>query len=169
MEKAGQKLLEKLQLYVQPFVSFFPHLKPLSVPKLTKAERKAERKQKVGIGAIHDASFMQQLNQGSQYGYAIMLAPVSLYDGPTVTHLLDWNSAKIHRKVRSTLAAEASGASRAYDRAMYARAMIHEIECGKTDHWTKMCARVPFCLGTDCKSLYDLCVKVGSMPDERPS
>ena len=30
-----------------------------------------------------------------------------------------------------------------------------------------MCARVPFCLGTDCKSLYDLCVKVGSMPDER--
>ena len=50
---------------------------------------------------------------------------------------------------------------------MYARAMIHEIECGKTDHWTKMCARVPFCLGTDCKSLYDLCIKVGSLPDER--
>ena len=30
-----------------------------------------------------------------------------------------------------------------------------------------MCQKVPFCLGTDCKSLYDLCVKVGSLPDER--
>ena len=130
-------------------------------------KRDLDRKKALGLGAIHDASFMQQLDNGSQYGYLIMLAPTDLYEESTVTHLLDWNSAKIHRKVRSTLAAEASGASRAYDRAMYARAMIHEIECGKTDHWTKMCARVPFCLGTDCKSLYDLCVKVGSMPDER--
>ena len=30
-----------------------------------------------------------------------------------------------------------------------------------------MCEKVPFCLGTDCKSLFDLCVKVGSLPDER--
>ena len=82
---------------------------------------------------------MQQHDGGSQYGYLVMLAPTDLYDEKTVTHLLDWNSAKIHRKVRSTLAAEASGGSRAYDRAMYARAMIYEIECGKDAHWTKMC------------------------------
>ena len=96
-----------------------------------------------------------------------MLAPVDLFEGKTVTHLLDWNSAKIHRKVRSTLAAEASGGSRAYDRSMYARAMIYEIEVGKNAHWTEMCKKVPFCLGTDCKSLFDLCTKVGSLPDER--
>ena len=133
----------------------------------SKAKKFAERRKKLGLGAIHDASFMQQPNEGSQYGYCIMLAPTELYDGPTVTHLLDWSSAKIHRKIRSTLAAEAAGSSRAYDRAMYARAMIYEIENGRDRHWTKMCAQIPFCLGTDCKSLYDLCKKVGSIPDER--
>ena len=30
-----------------------------------------------------------------------------------------------------------------------------------------MCKKVPFCMGTDCKSLFDLCSKVGSLPDER--
>ena len=123
---------------------------------------------RLGLGAVHDASFMQQLNSGSQFGYLIMLAPVDLYEKKTCTHLLDWNSAKIHRKVRSTLAAEASGGSRAYDRSMYARAMIHEIEVGKSEkHWTEVCKKVPFCLGTDCKSLFDLCSKVGSLPDDR--
>ena len=77
----------------------------------TKSKRNYDRLVRLGLGAIHDASFMQQPGEGSQFGYAIMLAPVTLYDEPTVTHLLDWNSAKIHRKVRSTLAAEASGAS----------------------------------------------------------
>ena len=46
--------------------------------------------------------------------------------------------------------------------------MIYEIEHGRsTDHWTDTCKQVPLCLGTDCKSLYDLCKKDGSMPDER--
>ena len=133
----------------------------------SKGQKNADRRTKIGLGAIHDASFMQQLNEGSQFGYCIMMAPVTLYDGPTVTHLLDWNSAKIHRKVRSTLAAEAAGASRAYDRACFARCVIYEIECGKDCHWTEMCRAVPFCLGTDCKSLYDVCTKLGSIPDER--
>ena len=96
-----------------------------------------------------------------------MISPTTLYDGPTTTHLLDWNSAKIHRKVRSTLAAEAAGASRAYDRAMYARAMIAEIETGKDGHWTQQCKLVPFAMGTDCKSLYDVCTRLGSLPEER--
>ena len=135
--------------------------------RLNKKQRDDDRKTRLGIGAIHDASFMQQPGEGSQYGYAIMLAPVTLFEEPTVTHLLDWNSAKIHRKVRSTLAAEAAGASRAYDRATYARAMIYEIEKGKDRHWTAMCKEVPFCIGTDCKSLFDLCSKIGSLPDER--
>ena len=33
--------------------------------------------------------------------------------------------------------------------------------------WTAMCDKIPFALGTDCKSLYDVCTKQGSMPDER--
>ena len=30
-----------------------------------------------------------------------------------------------------------------------------------------MCTKIPFALGTDCKSLYDVCTKQGSMPEER--
>jgi hypothetical protein len=121
----------------------------------------------VGVAAVHDASFMQQTREGSQQGYAIMLGSTDLYDGAAVTHLLDWGSSKIHRKVRSTLAAEAAAAARAYDRAIYARAMIAEIENGLQGHWKEEIKTIPFCLGTDCKSLYDLCMKEGSLPDER--
>ena len=30
-----------------------------------------------------------------------------------------------------------------------------------------MCQQVPFCIGTDCKSLYDLCNRVGTVPDDK--
>ena len=121
----------------------------------------------LGVAAVHDASFMQQPREGSQQGYAVMIGSTDLYDGSAVTHLIDWGSSKIHRKVRSTLAAEAAAAARAYDRAIYARAMMSEIENGLQGHWKDEIKTIPFCLGTDCKSLYDLCMKEGSLPDER--
>ena len=119
---------------------------------------------------MHDASFMQQLNGGSQSAYCLMLCDTAMYEGKARTHLLDWGSSKIHRKMRSTLAAEASSAAKAYDRGAYARMMLHEIEYGPSHMWNRsskdissmsnnwrlMCSRIPFTLGTDCKSLYDL-------------
>ena len=30
-----------------------------------------------------------------------------------------------------------------------------------------MCNNIPFALGTDCRSLYDVCTKRGSLPEER--
>lgn len=95
-----------------------------------------------------------------------MLGSTDLHDGSAVMHLLDWGPSKIRRKVRSTLAAEAAAAARAYDRATYARAMIAEIENGLQGRKEEIKA-IPFCLGTDCKSLYDSCMKEGSLPDER--
>ena len=50
---------------------------------------------------------------------------------------------------------------------MYARAMIYEIESGEISNWTEQCKTIPFCLGTDCKSLYDVCMKEGSIPQQR--
>ena len=110
----------------------------------------------LGVAAVHDASFMQQPREGSQQGYAVMIGSTDLYDGSAVTHLIDWGSSKIHRKVRSTLAAEAAAAARAYDRAIYARAMMSEIENGLQGHWKEEIKTIPFCLGTDCKSLRSL-------------
>ena len=84
-----------------------------------------------------------------------------------MTHLVEWHSGKIQRKVASTLASEANAASQAYDRAMWARAICYRIEQGRDSHWEDMCAQVPFCLGTDCKSLYDNCIKPSSTTEEK--
>ena len=135
----------------------------------------------LGMAAVHDASFMGQPNDGSQSAYCLMLCSTKMYEGKAKTHLLDWGSSKIHRKMRSTLACEAASAARAFDRGAYARSMLYEIENGWTHKWQRLdpddnhlrlrwedlCKQIPFALGTDCKSLYDVCTKNGSMPDER--
>ena len=152
--------------------------KPKRRPKQTLLCRLTDQ---AAIGAVHDASFMQQVNDGSQQAYCIMLSSTQLFEGKTRTHLLDWNSGKIHRKVRATLAAEAASAAKAFDRGSFARVMLHEIENGWThmwerlnpddcnlhQSWSEMCKKIPFALATDCKSLYDVCTKNGSMPEER--
>ena len=96
-----------------------------------------------------------------------MLGDTSLYNAPATTHLIEWHSGKIHRKVASTLASEANAASQAYDRAMWARAICYEVEQGRDAKWEDMCSRVPFCLGTDCKSLYDNIIKPTSTTKEK--
>ena len=135
----------------------------------------------LGLAAVHDASFMGQPGEGSQSAYCLVLCSTKLYEGKARTHLLDWGSSKIHRKMRSTLACEAASAARAFDRGAYARVMLHEIENGWRHQWdryaqdpssyrqtwSEMCRQIPFALGTDCKSLYDVCTKQGSMPEER--
>ena len=45
--------------------------------------------------------------------------------------------------------------------------MLYEIEHGIDGHWKEMVKQIPFCLGTNCKSLYDLCRNTGSLPGER--
>jgi hypothetical protein len=130
-------------------------------------QRQQARMQKLGLAAIHDASWGGQPDMGSQMGYAIMLGSTQLYDGPTVTHLLEWRSAKIDRKVASTLAAEANSASQAYDRGTYARVLLYEFERGRDKHWKDMCKDIPFCLGTDCRSLYDNTIKPASTTKEK--
>ena len=34
-------------------------------------------------------------------------------------------------------------------------------------NWVQMCKTIPFALATDCKSVYDVCMKAGSMPDDK--
>ena len=121
----------------------------------------------MGVSVVHDASFMQQPGEGSQYGYMLLLGSTAMYDKPAKCHLLDWSSSKVSRKVRSTLAAEAASSSRAYDRATFLRYMMSEIEGRRSGSWKDMVQKVPCALATDCKSLYDLCKNDGKLPDER--
>jgi hypothetical protein len=150
------------------------------IKRYNKTASQDDPKRSLGLGVVSDASFMGQPNEGSQFGYCILLGSTQLYDGEAKTHMLDWSSSKIHRKVKSTLAAEAAGASRGYDRATFCRALIYEIEHGRGQPkldpdtgklakvpWTEAVTKIPCCVATDCRSLYDLCNKQGSLPDER--
>ena len=51
---------------------------------------------------------------------------------------------KIDRKVASTLVAEASSASQAYDRGTYARVLLYELKRGRDKHWKEMCKEILF-------------------------
>ena len=82
-------------------------------------EKTPKQERALGFGAVHDASFMWQPRDGSHQAYALVLAPTQLYEGKAVTHLIDWGSSTIHRKMRSTLACEASSVARAFDRGCF--------------------------------------------------
>jgi len=100
-------------------------------------------------------------------GYFLLRSSGQLFNGPAPCHFMDWGSGRIHRVVRSTLAAESASASHAADRATYLRALISELLYGYEQNWRTMVSRVPSGFATDCNSLYDLCRKHGSLPSER--
>ena len=127
----------------------------VSSKKFPKKLPKNKTQPSTGIGQVSDASFMGQGEAGSQMGFLLLRAPVALFDGEATCHLMDWGSGKIHRKVRSTLAAEAASASHGADRSVYLRALIAEFLYGYHSGWRDLVARIPAALATDCRSLYD--------------
>ena len=102
-----------------------------------------------------------------------------------LNHILDWGSKKIHRVVKSTLAAVAAAMSFGLDRSIFARAVYSEIIAGRSTTLQLMSKDIPlaieltdrdgnlpgndFALGwaTDCKSLFDLCNRPKSTPTEK--
>ena len=120
----------------------------------------------------HDASFGNQSNHGSQQGYVCLLGgstkPLSEH-APGHFHMVDWGSSKIHRVVRSTLAAEAASASHAHDRGTLIRYALAWLvlgpslrEQGRPPHWTEIIRAVRYALCTDCRSLSEHCSKCSS-------
>ena len=135
--------------------------------------------------SVCDASFAGQPRSGSQQGWAILLTTTDILDGTAKANMVEWGSRKIHRVVKSTLAAEAAAMSFGFDRAMFAREVFTEILYDRNLHWRDVAPRVPLALqlaassglmenmecpiglATDCKSLYDLCSRPTSMPTEK--
>ena len=135
--------------------------------------------------SVTDASFAGQPKGGSQMGYATIMAEKGILDGVARTNLLDWGSKKIHRVVKSTLAAEAAAMSFGFDRCIFARAVFSEIHAGRSTAWQLMSKDIPLAiqladhaghlpggdidlgLATDCKSLFDLCNRPTSTPTEK--
>ena len=120
------------------------------------------------VVAFHDASFGGQTNNGSQQGYVVAISTTKALEESRPMNAVDWSSSKIHRVVRSTLAAEAAAASHCHDRAVYARAMLSELDI-KTikESWTTEIKKIPCVQISDCRSLVDHCAKTGGSVSEK--
>ena len=80
---------------------------------------------------------------------------------------LAWSSTRIHRVVRSTLAAEAAALATGYDAAVYIRAIVCYLLGEWTGKWMADIAQISQVTWTDCRSLYDCLHKEGSIPSEK--
>ena len=61
--------------------------------------------------AVFDASWGRQTKNRSQLGFEIGVGPVSMGTKAATVHLLEWNGTLVHRKTKSTLAAEGAAGS----------------------------------------------------------
>ena len=54
-------------------------------------KKQQDRNKKLGLAAVHDASFGGQPDYGTQAGYMIMLGDTALYNEPDTAHLIEWH------------------------------------------------------------------------------
>lgn len=115
-----------------------------------KSDRQTLRFQHLGeaplsLVVFSDASLGNLPDGGSQGGYLILLVGEQGKFSP-----ICWNSKRIRRVVRSTLAAETLALADGIDTALYVSALYTELTSGAPD-----VQKLPLVCVTDCKSLYE--------------
>ncbi|CAE8702081.1 unnamed protein product [Polarella glacialis] len=131
-----------------------------------------------------DASFANEDGGKSQAGYVTIVTDDRVLTQEAVGNLVEFGSNKIHRVVRSTMAAESAALSIALDKQLYVRMLLEALLYGErsfSPEW-KEHMTIPgmvmaqtrtkeFCVTgnmvTDAKSLYDHLSKTGNLPSER--
>jgi hypothetical protein len=116
-----------------------------------------------------DASFSKEVGMKSQCGFISMITENKILDEPTLCDIVEFQSTRISRVVKSTMAAESAGLSLALDRQLYLRLMLEAILYGEPPmgpNWRHE-LKIPGILVTDARSLHDHINKTGSLPSER--
>ena len=116
-----------------------------------------------------DASFAKEEGMKSQSGFISMVCSDQVLKGPTKCNIVEYQSARISRVVKSTMAAESAALSIALDRQLYLRLLLESYLYGEPpthEEW-RYRLKVPGILVTDARSLYDHINKTGSLPSER--
>jgi len=116
-----------------------------------------------------DASFAKEAEMKSQSGFLTFVSDQRIKHEPAKCCLIEYQSTKIDRVVKSTMAAESAALSRALDRQLYARLMLEAILHGEPefDEGWRHRLKIPGIVVTDAKSLYDHLRTTGSIPNER--
>ena len=125
--------------------------------------------QKIVVVTNFDASFGKEEGMKSQSGFITYVTDESIKTMPTLCSIVEFQSCKIDRVVKSTMAAESAALSKALDRQLYTRLLIEAILHGEPEYtrsWRHK-LRVPGIVVTDAKSLYDHLNATGSVPAER--
>ena len=124
---------------------------------------------KIMVVTSLDASFAKEEGLKSQSGFCSMICSSDVITGPTICNLVEYQSVRISRVVKSTMAAESAALSTALDRQLYLRLLVESMLHGEpetNEDWRHQ-LKIPGVLVTDARSLFDHINKTGSLPTER--
>ena len=115
---------------------------------------------------VHDAAHANLEAGASQQGHLILAVHASITDCRVPVSVLSWQSKKIKRVVRSSLAAEASSMSTCQEHLDWMRTMWEQMTRSEfvLENYEQFLKARPSILVTDCKSLYDAIHKEGAAP-----
>eukprot|EP00435_Cladocopium_sp_Y103_P070035 s255_g34.t1 len=116
-----------------------------------------------------DASLGTSKTTRAQQGEIHFLTTNSVFQNPSRANIVEFHSNKVHRVVRSSLAAEGCSMTSAGDRQLYSRVILDAFLYGKTEvnsGWRQH-LKTPGCLVTDAKGLHDHILKTGGVASEK--
>ena len=116
-----------------------------------------------------DASLGKAESRSAQQGELHFLTGSSVEIQPTKASVIELHSSKVHRIVRSSLAAESCALTAAADKLLFNRVLFGALFFGKTDvqpDWRETLQAAGILL-TDAKALNDHIHKIGSMASEK--
>ena len=118
---------------------------------------------------VHDASHANLEAGAPQQGHLILAVRDSITDCRVPVSVLSWQSKKIKRVVRSSLAAEASSMSTCQEHLDWMRTMWEQMTRSEfvLENYEQFQKARPSILVTDCKSLYDAIHKEGAAPSSK--
>ena len=106
---------------------------------------------------VHDAAHANLESGASQQGHLILAVHASITNCRVPVFVLSWQSKKIKRVVRSSLAAEASSMSTCQEHLDWMRTMWAQMTSSELvlENYEQFLKARPSILITDCKKLYD--------------
>ena len=115
---------------------------------------------------VHDAAHANLEAGASQQGHLIFAVHASITNCRVPVPVLSWQSKKIKRVVRSSLAAETCSMSSCQEHLVWVRTMWEQMTRSEfvLENYEQFLTTRPSILGTDCKSLYDAIHKEGAAP-----
>ena len=115
---------------------------------------------------VHDAAHANLEGGASQQGHLILAVHASITNCRVPVSVLSWQSKKIKRVVRSSLAAETCSMSTCQEHLDWMRTMWEQMTRGEfvLENYEQFLTARPSILVTDCKSLYDAIHKEGAAP-----